>query len=119
MNKAQFDSIMTKLYIGYGKDIKQGQLDIMYTRLDYISVEAMRKLAHRWIDNEKFPPVVSDINRLTGQQKSAMEEHKDTCPDCGKEAEYTYTVGRGEMAKQVCSSCFYKIPRKPVAVVQS
>lgn len=116
MNKAQFDSIMTKLYLGYGKEIKQGQLDIMYTRLDYLSVESMRRLAHRWIDNEKFPPVVSDINKLTGQQKSVMEEHKESCASCKQEAEYTYTVGSGDNARQVCASCFYVLLDKQKGV---
>lgn len=109
LDRKVFDRILGQLYEGYGKTIKEGQLVIMYSRLDYMTEQELKAAAHRWIDHERFPPTVACLNKLTGKTKTREEEQELICPDCSKEAKYVYTVGDGDHRKQICSACFYTI----------
>lgn len=109
-----FNAIMTKLYEGYGRNIKSGQLTVMYHRLNHMTEDALRAVARKWIDHEPKPPVVSDINKMIGVTQTSEKKH--VCMDCGSEVDNVTTVGRDENKKHVCSDCWYLIAKKQGAI---
>lgn len=106
----EFNGIMRKLFDGYGKKVTDQQLQVMFSRLNHHTADALRSAARKWIDNNPRPPAVSDMAGLLGGGK--VGQKTEICQDCGSQVEHVYTVGTGEHKKHVCGDCWYELAKK-------